>query len=57
MFPFQQYTPPIFHLCNRAVMAFTAIAGILAITLQVWVGDGGGTRYSHTPKTSNHRTQ
>ena len=63
MRPFQQYTLPIFHQRNGALMVLTAIAGILEITLQVCGGDDGGgggggggyvgTKYSHTPHAKN----
>ena len=55
MSPFQKSTPSHRHQTTRALMAFTAIAGILAITLQACGGGGGGdTSSSGTPPVSNN---
>ena len=54
MSPFQKSTPSHRHQTTRALMAFTAIAGILAITLQACGGGGGDTSSSGTPPVSNN---
>ena len=54
MSPFQKPTPTHRHQSTRALMAFTAIAGILAITLQACGGGGGDTSSSGTPPVSNN---
>ena len=53
MSPFHYSTPSHRHQSTRALMAFTAIAGILAITLQACGGGGGGSASSGSSSGSS----
>ena len=53
MSPFQKLTPSHRHQSTRALMAFTAIAGILAIALQACGGGGGSSASSGSSSGSS----